>query len=157
MGAIKNVLRNVAGVGEDPKHLVSRLPDCSGQSHNALTRATTLAQLKFAIAHPYGHEMCWGQTLSSHTAEWDNVNVTSTVAKAITKRLGSGSYSPLPYANHEEYIATLKAIALRRPSEVNRENGKGRSAMSILKTAAAYAHYAYLQNGASHRATINPQ
>ena len=57
------------------------------------------------------------------------------------------SYSSEPYLSHQQYVNDLQSITAAFPLEMERKNSKGVTLYDVLRSAASYKHYGYLQNG----------
>jgi hypothetical protein len=136
--ATAEVYPNLECVAEDAIHLVFRVEACFGEKRNKVSSYAMALQMKFRA--PLGGAFYEGRELAhGEVGAW--------VEEPLAMQPRSDGYFSEPYLNHQQYVDDLQSIATSFPLEMPRKNSKGATLYEILKAAASYHHYGYLQNG----------
>ena len=140
---------NLVCVAEDPLHLVFRADASSGGHRTAMGFFLLRAQMKFAKRTHSADPYYVGQRVSKPfgpMGAWHSPS--PLVISHVMEKLEKGHpYLQTPFASHAEYVECLACIVEHFPLLAQRKDGDGRTAAQIVRSGAAYSHFAYLQNG----------
>ena len=154
-GAVRRVLPNLLGVGEDPVHLPLRIESCSGAQRTELSRSLLNLHRKFFTGQSVDGRMYWGEDAGRGAAQWRESLVHEKAAKAKMREISRESpYLGKPFRDHAEYVESLMCIAKYFTRGMSRKNAKNQTALSILRAASTQRHFAFLQNGARYLGQI---
>ena len=142
--AARDVFKSLLAVGEDPLHLPIRLECCWGEKITQPSARVRQLHRKFRVASST-RDRFWQPEDNIDTA---NKWLPNTEIETRTPAEWS-AFCKLPFnsdTGYSSYVAELVKISVTYTDYMQRTNGKGVSALVILKNGASRTHFEGLQN-----------